>query len=60
MSSVNKPDSIELATLHALRYEEATLKYADAGKRWNITEQEKATVLKFFTIRMDEIKKRLG
>ena len=59
MTNPNKPDGIELALLHALRYEEASLKYSDAGKRWNLTDAEKETVLKWIASRMDEIKERL-
>ena len=56
---MNKPDGIELALLHALRYEEASLKYADAGKRWNLTSAEKETVLKWMANRMTEIKDKM-
>jgi len=59
MTNPNKPDGIELALLHSLRYEEASLKYADAGKRWNLTDAEKEIVLKWIASRMDEIKERL-
>ena len=55
----NKPDGIELALLHALRYEEASLKYADASKRWNLTDVEKETVLKWMANRMTEIKDKM-
>ena len=55
----NKPDGIELALLHALRYEEASLKHADASKRWNLTKAEKDTVLKWMDLRMAEIKDKM-
>ena len=59
MTNPNKPDGIELALLHALRYEEASLKYANAQERWNLTNEEKTIVLKWIASRMDEIKERL-
>ncbi len=53
-------DSVELALYNALRYEEATLKYAeDADKRWDITDAEKQVVLKWMVNRMTDIKDRL-
>ncbi len=53
-------DSVELALYNALRYEEATLKYAeDADKRWDITDAEKQAVLKWMANRMNDIKDKL-
>ena len=55
-----KPNSIDLALYNALRYEEATLKYSDdADKLWDITDEEKQTVLKWMANRMNDIKDRL-
>jgi hypothetical protein len=59
MTNPNKPDGIELALLHSLRYEEASLKYADAQKRWNLTNKEKTIVLKWIANRINDIKERL-
>ena len=59
MTNPNKPCGIELALLHALRYEEASLKHANAQERWNLTNEEKTIVLKWIASRMDEIKERL-
>jgi hypothetical protein len=53
------PDGIELALLHALRYEEACVKASDTMKRWDITKEEKETVLKYMNNRMEDIKGRL-
>ena len=53
-------DSVELALYNALRYEEATLKYAeDSDKRWDINDAEKQIVLKWMNKRMEDIKGRL-
>ena len=55
-----KPNSIDLALYNALRYEEATLKYSDdADKLWDITDEEKQTVLKWMANRMKDITGRL-
>jgi len=35
------PDGVELALLHALRYEEACVKASDTMKRWDITRKKK-------------------
>jgi len=56
---MTKPDGIELALLHALRYEEMMLKTANTKDRWNITEEETKTVLKWINYRMEDIKGRL-
>ena len=53
------PDGIELALLHALRYEEACVKASDTMKRWDINKEEKETVLKYMKNRMEDIKGRL-
>lgn len=54
------PDGIELALLHALRYEEATLKSViNYQERWDISEDEQQIVIKWMNARMDEIKGRL-
>ena len=54
-----KPDGIELALLHALRYEESTFKSSDTKQRWNLDEQETKAVLKWMGARMEDIKGRL-
>ena len=54
-----KPDGIELALLHALRYEETTFKSADKQERWDINEEESRAVLKWMKARMEDIKERL-
>ena len=54
-----KPDGIELALLHALRYEEMTFKSADKQERWDINEEESRAVLKWMKARMEDIKERL-
>tara|TARA_Y100001937_G_scaffold113473_1_gene162181 strand:- start:959 stop:1138 length:180 start_codon:yes stop_codon:yes gene_type:complete len=54
-----KPDSVELALFTCLRYEEATLKNVDTLERWDINEDEKRTVLKYFANRMADIKGRV-
>ena len=56
---MTKPDGIELALFACLRYEEASLKYADAKQRWNMSDEEKQAVLKWMNVRMEEIKDRL-
>jgi len=53
------PDGVELALLHALRYEEACVKASDTMKRWHIDKEEKETVLKYMNNRMEDIKSRL-
>ncbi len=55
-----KPNSVDLALYNALRYEEATLKCTeDADKKWNISDAEKETVLKWMANRMKDITGRL-
>ena len=54
-----KPDGIELALLHALRYEESNFKSSDTKQRWNLDEQETKAVLKWMVARMEDIKGRL-
>ena len=56
---MKKPDGVELALLHALRYEEATFKTVDAEKRWGVTKDEEQIVLKWINARMNDIKERL-
>lgn len=56
---MTKPDGIELALFHALRYEEMTFKSSDTLKRWNIDKTEKEIILKWMSIRMNEIKDRI-
>lgn len=53
---MTKPDGIELALFACLRYEEASLKYADARQRWGLSDSEKQIVLKWMNTRMKEIK----
>ena len=49
-------DGIELALLHALRYEEATLKSVDTKEFCNINKDELEVVLKYMKNRMELIK----
>ena len=56
---MTKPDGIELALFACLRYEEASLKYADAKQRWGITDKEKQIILNWMNARMEDIKDRL-
>ena len=37
---MTKPDGVELALLHALRYEEMKIKTSDTKERWDITDDE--------------------
>lgn len=53
---MTKPDGIELALFACLRYEEASLKYADARQRWGLSDREKQIILKWMNTRMKEIK----
>ena len=53
-----KPDGVELALLHALRYEEMTLKTSDTKERWNINEEEAKIIIKWMNARMNDIKER--
>ena len=53
-----KPDGIELALLHALRYEEMTLKTSDTKKRWNISKDEAEIIIKWMNARMKDINER--
>ncbi len=53
------PDGIELALLHALRYELATFKIADKKARWDLDESESNAVEKWLVNRMKDISKRL-
>lgn len=54
-----KPDGVELALYHALRYELALIQNADTKLRWNLTQSEIKTVEKWMVNRMKEIEKRL-
>jgi len=53
---MTKPDGIELALFACLRYEEATLKYANAQQRWGLSDKEKQIIIKWMNSRMKEIK----
>ena len=53
------PDGIELALLHALRYEEACFNASDTLKRWDINDVEKEAVLKYMNNRQKDITGRL-
>lgn len=53
------PDGIELALLHALRYELANFKIADKKARWDLDESESNAVEKWLVNRMADISKRL-
>jgi hypothetical protein len=55
-----KPDGIELALLHALRYELATFKVSDKKARWDLNESESKAVEKWLVNRMADISKRLN
>tara|TARA_Y100000114_G_scaffold149809_1_gene164471 strand:+ start:1618 stop:1794 length:177 start_codon:yes stop_codon:yes gene_type:complete len=55
---MKKADGIELALLHALRYEEMTFKTSDTFKRWGINKEESRAVLKWMKARMEDIKER--
>ena len=57
---MTKPDGVELALLHALRYEEMTLKTSDTKKRWDINEDEAKVIIKWMNARMNDIKERSG
>ena len=57
---MSKPDGIELALLHALKYEESIIKHADTQKRWGINKEETKIVLKWMKLRMEDIKGRLN
>lgn len=58
-SMTKKPDGVELALYHALRYELALIQNADTKLRWNLTQSEIKTVEKWMVNRMKEIEKRL-
>ena len=51
---MTKPDGVELALLHALRYEEMKIKTSDTKERWDITDDEVKLntdgIVKFITI----------
>ena len=53
-----KADGVELALLHALRYEEMTLKNSDTKERWDINEDEAKIIIKWMNARMNDIKER--
>jgi len=53
------PDGIELALLHALRYEEACFHASDTKQQWDLDEVETKAVAKWITNRMNDIKDRL-
>lgn len=54
------PDGVELALLHALRYELATFKVSDKKARWDLNESESKAVEKWMVNRMTDISKRLN
>ena len=56
---MNKPDGIELALLHALRYEEACFNASNTLERWDINDVEKEAVLKYMNNRQKDITGRL-
>ena len=58
-SMTKKPDGVELALYHALRYELALIQNADTKLRWNLTQSEIKIVEKWMVNRMKEIEKRL-
>ena len=55
-----KPDGVELALLHALRYELANFKVADKKARWDLNESESKAVEKWMVNRMADISKRIN
>tara|TARA_B100002019_G_scaffold274951_1_gene272376 strand:+ start:27 stop:203 length:177 start_codon:yes stop_codon:yes gene_type:complete len=55
---MTKADGIELALLHALRYEEMNFKSSDTKKRWDINEDEAKIIIKWMNARMNDIKER--
>jgi len=55
-----KPDGVELALLHALRYELANFKVADKKARWDLNESESKAVEKWMVNRMADISERLN
>lgn len=55
-----KPDGVELALLHALRYELANFKVVDTKARWDLDESESKAVEKFIVNRMEDILKRIN
>jgi len=57
---MSMPDGIELALLHALRYEEMTFKSVDTQQRWGINEEERKIILKWMNARMKDIKGRIN
>ena len=54
-----KPDGVELALYHALRYELALIQNSDSSSRWNLSESEIKIVEKWMVNRMKEIETRL-
>ena len=56
---MTKPDGVELALLHALRYEEMTIKTSDTKERWDINDDEVKIIIKWMNARMEDIKERL-
>ena len=56
----NKPCSVELALLHALRYEKALIvNTSDSKQRWNVDAKEMQTVVKWIDARIKDIMDRL-
>ena len=53
-----KPDGVELALLHSLRYELANFKVADKA-RWDLNESESKAIEKWMVNRMADISQRL-
>ena len=53
-----KPDGVELALLHSLRYELANFKVADKA-RWDLNESESIAIEKWMVNRMADISQRL-
>ena len=54
-----KPDGVELALFHALRYELALIKNSDSSSRWNLSDSEIKIVERWMVNRMKEIENRL-
>ena len=59
-SMKQKPDGVELALFHALRYELANFRNAKTKMRWDLDESETKAVEKWMVNRMEEIEKRLS
>ena len=55
-----KPCSVELALLHALRYEKALIENTDNAKqRWDLNKDDIQTVIKWMTNRIKDITDRI-